>query len=90
MITAAALVDALVTEPVEVAASNGAMRDRYDTAYYSECGGYAQYVLFHGRKLEEPRLADRARFPEWSLARRAGSAAARSLRARLGVGSCRR
>ena len=62
VMTAAALVDVLVSEPNSNAASDGAtsaaIRDLYDTSYYvNECGGHEQYALFGGRKLEEPRLA---------------------------------
>ena len=38
--------------------TSGELRGAYDTAYYvSDCGGHAEYELFAGRKLEDPRLA---------------------------------
>jgi 2-polyprenyl-3-methyl-5-hydroxy-6-metoxy-1,4-benzoquinol methylase len=34
------------------------IREKYDSAYYlDDCGGYREYALFAGRKLEDPRLA---------------------------------
>lgn len=38
--------------------SSAHIRDRYDREYYlGDCGGHVEYGLFHGRKLEDPRLA---------------------------------
>lgn len=38
--------------------SSADLRDRYDRGYYlGDCGGHAEYALFGGRKLEDPRQA---------------------------------
>jgi 2-polyprenyl-3-methyl-5-hydroxy-6-metoxy-1,4-benzoquinol methylase len=45
----------VVRRVIEVTSAH--VRDRYDRAYYlQDCGGYAEFELFRGRKIEDRRL----------------------------------
>jgi SAM-dependent methyltransferase len=60
LMTASALIDALADKPEPAADGvySDSIRQRYDESYYrNDCGGHEEYGLFHGRKLEEARLA---------------------------------